>query len=162
MTLENETINFFIFVGIGMLYSILFDVFRALRRVRKTNTKIVLVQDIMYFLIIGVILVITIINFVKEMFRFYYIIGIILGITCYIGIIGNHIMNLFVNVFKAYDKLYQFIILPLEPYKSFFKIAINNFKKFVIKYCKKISYMINFYYSKMKNVLNCKSKTKEG
>lgn len=162
MTLENETINFFIFVSIGFLYSMLFDVFRALRKVRKTDTKIVLIQDIIYFLLIGIILIIIIINFVKEMFRLYYIIGIILGITSYIGLIGNHIMNMFVKIFKAYDKLYQFVMLPFEPYNKIIKSVTNKFKKIVTKCCKKISYMINFYYNKMKNVLNDKLKTKEG
>lgn len=163
MTLANETINFLIFIAMGFVFSILFDIFRALRKVRKVGSKIVCVQDIIYFLIVGIILVLVIINYVKETFRFYYILGIILGITTYIGIIGNFIRNLFIKLFKAYDKLYKFIILPLEPFKQFFGSSINKFKKFVINCCKKISYMVNFYYNKLINVLKKKKlKTKEG
>lgn len=151
MTLAYETINFFAFVIIGFVFCILFDIFRALRMIKKINSRQVCIQDVIYFLIVGIILVLVITKFVKEVFRFYYIIGVLIGITTYIGIVGNFIRNLFVKIFKAYDKLYKFIMLPLTLYITIFEGVINKFKKIVIKCCKKISYMVNFYYNKLKN-----------
>lgn len=162
MTLCLETITFLKFVAMGMLFSVIFDVFRAIRRLKKPSAKIIQLQDIVYFIIIGIIMLIAIINIIDTEFRFYLIFAIILGVIIYISVFGNLIRNIFVNIFKLNGKILEFLMLPVIMYLKVFDKQINILKKFVGKCCKKISYMINFKYVKSNFVmLKKKLKTKE-
>ena len=143
MTLSEETTVFLIFVVMGMLFSVIFDVFRAIRKVKKTKNTTIYFQDIIYFLIIGTILLIIIINYMNAELRMYLILAIVLGIIIYISVVGNLVMNLIVRLIKISSKIIEFLILPLAVYTTVFEKQIIIFKKYVIKYCKKISYMVN-------------------
>ena len=162
MTLSNETITFFKFVLLGAIFSFLFDIFRGLRRVKKTKEIVVCIQDIIYFLIIGIILTISIVKYLDTEIRLYLFFAIVLGITIYVSIVGNIVRNIFAKIFMVEDKILEFIFLPISLYKTVFEKQINILKKFVVKYCKKISHMINFNRVKTKFVvLKKKLKTKE-
>ena len=160
MTLFKETKIFLAFVLLGLVFSFIFDVFRAIRRVRKPGVYSIYIQDIIYFSIIGVILLFLMINVFNSEVRLYNILSIILGVVIYISVFGNSIRNIFCKIFRLNNKILEFIILPLSIYTTFFSGLINKFKKIVIKCCKKILYMINF--NCVKNfVLKKKLKTKE-
>ena len=155
MTLRAETISFITFIFIGMLFSAIFDFFRAVRKVRKTSIISIYVQDIIYFVIIGIIMLTIIINFMSEGIRGYLIFGIILGIIMYIGVFGNIVRNIFINILRLSGGILEFLMLPLNIYSELFDSQINILKKIVVKYCKKISYMVNL------NHIIVKFKTKE-
>ena len=151
--IRQETIQFFVFVILGMVFSIIFDFFRALRKNRKISRVKVYIQDIIYFLIVGFIFIIVMLNYTNAPFRLYLLIGIILGITFYIGVFGNHILNIFVKLLNFYHNILEFIFLPLYVYGDIFKKQIYFLKKFVLNCCKKISYMVNSKYELAKTVL---------
>lgn len=158
MTLSEETTVFLIFVVMGMLFSVIFDIFRAIRKVKKPKSKIVNFQDIIYFLIIGVILLLIIINYMNSELRIYLILAIILGVIIYICTIGNMIMNLFVKLIKISGKIIGFLTLPITVYMELFEKQIIILIKYVIKCCKKIRDMVNL--NRIKDNFN-KIKTKE-
>lgn len=143
MTLSQETIIFLTFVLIGMLFSIIFDVFRAIRKIKKTNIRIICIQDIIYFILIGIILIITIINFMDSEIRAYLVLAIVLGAIIYISVFGNFIRNVFASIFRINGKIIDFLILPIKLYLTLFESKINILRKIVVKCCKKISYMVN-------------------
>lgn len=143
MTISQETIVFLTFVIIGMFFSIIFDVFRAIRKVKKLKSRTIYVQDIVYFLIIGGILLAVIINYMNTELRVYLILAIVLGVIIYISTIGNIIMNIIIKFIKLSGKITEFIFLPLTLYRDVFSKQIGILKKYVIKCCKKIKYMIN-------------------
>lgn len=150
MTLNEETIIFLIFVVMGMVFSVIFDVFRAIRKVKKLKNKTIYFQDIIYFFIIGAILLIIIINYMNTELRMYLILAIILGVIIYISTVGNIIMNLIVKFIKISGSIIWFINLPLNIYRALFEKQIVILKKYVIKCCKKIKYMINLNHIKKK------------
>lgn len=113
----------------------------------------VYMQDIIYFLIIGVIFITVMLNYTNEPFRLYLFIGIILGVGFYIGLFGNHILNIFVWILKFYHNILEFIFLPIYVYMNIFRKQIYFLKKFVVNCCKKISYMVNSKYKQAKTVL---------
>lgn len=143
MTLSEETTVFLIFVVVGMLFSVIFDVFRAMRKVKKMKNKTIYFQDIIYFLIIGIILLIIIINYMNTELRMYLILAIILGIIIYISTFGNLVVNLMVKLINISGKIIDFLILPLTVHTNIFEKQIIILKKYVINCCKKISYMVN-------------------
>lgn len=163
MTVCDETISFLVFVLIGFIFSIIFDFFRAIRRVTKTKNNIIYFQDIVYFIIIGMVLLVAIVNIRRDSFRLYLILAIIIGIVMYVSIIGNKIMKIFIKILKVSKKLKEFLILPVILYKTLFSKQFKKIKKYVVGCCKKISYMIKFYHSKVERVVaKCrKKKTKE-
>lgn len=113
----------------------------------------VYLQDTIYFLIIGFILIYSMINYTADSFRLYLLVGIVLGITLYIGIFGNNIMMLFTRIINAWKKILSFVFLPLSVFNELFEGQIYILKKFVIKCCKKISYMVNSNYANVKKWL---------
>lgn len=149
MILQDETILFISFVGLGCLFSSIFDVFRAIRRIKTPSNTVVLVQDIIYILIVGLILILVLINKMQDSFRVYLIFSIFLGVVIYMSVIGNIVMNIFTNIFRLSGIIYKFLFITLEPYGKIFEVQIKILRKFVIKCCKRIRYMINFYCSKL-------------
>ena len=150
MTLSEETTVFLVFVVMGMLFSIIFDVFRAIRKIKKVKNKTIYIQDIIYFLIIGFILLFLIVTYMNTELRVYLILAIFLGIIIYISTIGNMVMNFIVRVLKLGDKIIEFLLLPITLYTNIFDKQIVILKKYVIKCCKKIKYMINLNHIKKK------------
>ena len=143
MTLCEETTVFLLFVFLGMLFSVIFDVFRAIRKIKHLKNRTICIQDIIYFLIIGVILLVIIINYMNTELRAYLILAIVLGIVIYISTVGNIIMNLIVKLIKVNGKIIEFLILPLTLYSGIFDKQTVILKKYGIKCCKKIKYMVN-------------------
>ena len=158
MTLSQETTVFLIFVVMGMLFSIIFDVFRAIRKFRKLKNRTIYIQDVIYFLIIGLILLGVIINYMNTELRVYLILAIILGVVIYISTVGNMVMNCILKLIKLSGKIIEFIFLPATLYTKLFEKQIVILKKYVIKCCKKIKDMINLNHIKAKFKI---SRTKE-
>lgn len=150
MSLCEETTIFLMFVVMGMMFSIIFDVFRAIRKMKKTKTKTIYFQDIIYFLIVGIILLFMIINYMDTELRVYLILAILLGVIIYISTVGNIILNIIVKIIQISGKIMEFLILPILIYTTVFDKQIVIFKKYVIKCCKKIKYMINLNHIKSK------------
>jgi len=152
MTISDETIIFLVFVVLGMFFSFIFDIFRALRKIKHSKNMVIYIQDIVYFTLIGVMLLLAIININADI-RFYLIIAIVVGVAIYISIFGNFILNIFVKIFKMGGLIIEFLLIPIVLYTTLFNKQINILKKIVLKCCKKISYMINFNHVKTKFVI---------
>ncbi len=150
MTISQETTVFLIFVVIGMLFSVIFDVFRAIRKVTKFKNRTIYIQDILYFLIIGLILLLVIVNYMDTELRVYLILAIILGVVIYISTVGNLVVNLIIKLIKVSREVVEFLVLPITLYTQIFEKEIVILKKYVIKCCKKIKYMINLNHIKTK------------
>ena len=127
LSLQIETINFFIFVVTGMIFSLVFDIFRAIRKIKKPKKNIINIQDMIYFIIIGILLIFLIINMQGEVLRLYLILAIILGIILYIIIVKNKIRDVFVILINKMAGVMEFIFLPLKVHYMF-----------LCKVCKKI------------------------
>lgn len=153
MTLATETKYFLGFVFLGMIFCVVFDIFRAIRKNKKVTDLTICMQDILYFLIIGSMLIFIILNFLDTDIRLYLFLAIIIGAMIYFSVIGNKVLNLVLKLFKFSSKIKEFIILPLTVYNLIFNKQIKIFKKYVIKCCKKISYMVNFKCIKSKIVI---------
>lgn len=161
MELHQETISFLSFILVGVIYGIIFDFFRALRKTKKRKDFVVSIQDIIYFIIVGVILVIAMYMHTLDSIRIYPFLSIILGVIIYMSTLSSRIENVFIALIKAFNKIVAFIFLPLDIFRQIFAKQIKFFKNIVTKCCKRIFNVINFNYL---SVLQKKNKliTKEG
>lgn len=161
MELHQETISFLAFISVGVVCAVIFDFFRAIRKTRKSKDIVVSIQDIIYFVIVGIILIVVMNTFMTDGIRIYNILSITLGIIIYVSVIGNKMMNIFSKLLNMIDKIIAFIFIPLDIFRQMFSKQIKFFKNIVIKCCKKIFYVINFNYVNLGQKKN-KLITKEG
>lgn len=142
--------NFIYFIITGMVLGIIFDVFRILRKSFKTSDFVTNIEDILFGIITGIVLLFTIFLFNNGELRLYLFLGIIFGIILYLLLISKYFIKINVEIIKIIKK---FIILITKPFiillkfikKIFFKpisfICINLkllFKKILKKFSKNI------------------------
>lgn len=151
--LVDETITFFAFILYGFLISIVYDFFRALRRVRKSTYKSVLIQDIIYIIIAVLILVIFIYKYINKDIRLYLIFSSLLGIVIYYSILGNFIRRIFEIIINLWREIFDFIFITFTPYKKIYDMYLKKIIKYVKKCCKKNIYMINSKCNMLKHVI---------
>lgn len=146
----NQAYLFLVFTINGIIIGLLFDIFRILRRSFKTSDIITYLQDILFWILTGLILLYSIFTFSNGEIRFYMLLGVFLGCLIYMLMFSKYFININVKVIlvlkKVIGKILSIIIFPIKIIikfikKIFFK-PINfvtiNIKKFKTNYQKKI------------------------
>ena len=120
---ENQIFVFFIIIGI--IISIFFDFFRAIRKNFKSNNFITSIQDVFFIMISSLLIIISIIKLSNGYIRLYCFIGLALGCIIYFLTISNFcviILTNFVSICKKIINLpikcFYFIINRLKKYKK--------------------------------------------
>ena len=146
-----QLINFGYFIVIGMILSITFDVFRVLRRSFKTPDIITNIEDVVFGIITGMMLLLSIFLFNNGELRFYIFIGIAIGIIIYMLFISKFFIKINVAIIQF---IKQSIVLLTKPIIILFKFL----KKMFFKPISFIVININLFIHKL--VINCKKSTK--
>ena len=146
----NQAYLFLVFTINGIIIGLLFDIFRILRRSFKTSDIITYLQDILFWILTGFILLYSIFTFSNGEIRFYMFLGVFLGCLIYMLIFSKYFININVKIIltikKVIGKIISIIIFPIKIIirfiKKIFFRPINfvtiNIKKFKINYQKKI------------------------
>lgn len=134
MYLTRETIDFFQFIAVGIFLALIFDFFRAYRKYKKVNTNVVVMQDIIYFIITGIVLILVILKFLDGNIRFHLFIAIIIGACIYVSTISGYVMKMYIKMLKIMLTFTEFLILPVKLFLTVIK-KINVFLKKYIKKC---------------------------
>lgn len=92
--IQNQTYVFLWSVVIGAFLALIFDFFRILRRKGKTKNYIVYIQDIIYWIIVTVIIIMSAFITNDGELRGYMFIGYILGAIIYIASISKIILKI--------------------------------------------------------------------
>ena len=157
---ENQAYLFLIFIINGIVIGLLFDIFRILRKSFKTSDIITYVQDILFWILTGFILLYSIFAFCNGEIRFYMFLGVFLGCLIYMLLFSKYFININVKVIltlkKIIIKIISIIIFPINMIiklmkKIFFK-PINfitiNIKKSKSSCQKKIKNVLKLQKSK--------------
>ena len=149
--IENQAYLFGIFVINGILIGLLFDFFRILRKSFKTNDFITYVEDIVFWILTGIILLYSIFLFNNGEIRLFMLIAVLLGLIIYMLSISRYIIKVNVKIINFFKTIILKIIsIILIPFKYIVKIfrkiffrpvsfIIINVKKFSTNYLKKFS-----------------------
>lgn len=136
----NQAYLFLIFTMNGIIIGILFDIFRILRKSFKTADLITYVQDILFWILTGIILLYSIFTFSNGEIRFYMFLGVFIGCLIYMLIFSKYFIQINVKIIliikKIVGKIISIIIFPI-------KIIINLIKKILFKPIKFITININ-------------------
>ena len=122
----NQAYLFLIFNITGIIIGLLFDVFRKLRKSFKTKDIITYIEDIIFWVLTGMILLYTIFTFSNGEIRFYMFVGVFIGCMLYMLMFSKYFININVKIIKALKKVINILIIPI---KIIFKFIINNIKK---------------------------------
>ena len=148
--IENQAYLFGIFVINGIVIGLLFDFFRILRKSFKTNDFITYIEDILFWILAGIILLYSIFIFNNGEIRLFMFLAVLLGIIIYILSISSYIIKINVKIINCIKfiiiKIWNIISIPFTYIikilrKLFFRpisFIIINIKKFSIDYSKKL------------------------
>ena len=138
MNIYNELLNLIIFIFTGIIIGILFDIFRIIRRSFKTPDILTYIEDVIFWLLTGVILLFTIFKFNNGEIRIYLFIGLIIGLTIYLLTISRYFIKICVKILLVLKKIFYYPInlivkYIIRPFSSVFskitKTISNKIKK---------------------------------
>jgi spore cortex biosynthesis protein YabQ len=141
-----ETANFFLSILLGLIFGMIYDLFRIARLAVKHKTIAVFIEDILFFTVIAFLSFIFSLASTNGTVRGYQIIGEISGFSLYIATLGE------ATLYFA-DKIIKII-----------KIIISVIIKFLIRPIYKITAKIlNFIFYPLRFLINiCKKGLKKG
>lgn len=130
---------FLIFTTDGILIGLLFDIFRILRKSFKTADIVTYIEDTIFWVLTGTIILYSIFTFNNGEIRLFMFIGILLGISFYLLLFSKYVIKVSVTIINAIKNavagIYKVLITPImfiyriieKPIKI---IVINTRKKF--------------------------------
>lgn len=136
MSIAEQTQIFIIFVIVGIIISFLFDIFRIFRKVYKFSNMLIYMQDILFWLLTGIIILQAIFKFNSGDIRIFLFLGIFVGVFNYISLFSIYVIKIGSFILKLINTLIRKLI-------NVFKVPI----------CKILNFMIKYYRNLRKNVL---------
>ena len=138
---QNQTYLFLVFSLTGVIIGILFDFFRILRKSFKTSDIITYLEDIIFWILTGFIVLYNIWYFNNGEIRLFMILGIIMGAIIYMLTLSNIIIKIFYEIIntlkKIILKLIKILELPLKPIVLICKKIYVIIRKIIGKFVKK-------------------------
>lgn len=119
----NQLFCLLIFILTGLVIGILFDIFRILRKSFKTTDFITYLEDIIFWILTGCIMLFSIFIFNNGEIRSYVFIGIAIGIILYMLVISRFFIRISVNIIKFIKRILSYPI----------KLIKNIVTKIIIK-----------------------------
>lgn len=143
MPFSNHLLEFFKFIIVGLIIGIIFDFFRAYRKTKKVSTFIVNIQDIVYFVIVLVVILASIVLFLDTEIRFYIFFAMFLGASIYFLLISKLIIKFFISIIKLFRNFIEFLVMPEKLLFSIIIKIKNILAKFIKICCKKFLYIVS-------------------
>ena len=128
---SNQAQLFLIFTINGIIIGILFDIFRVLRRSFRTSDGVTYLEDFMFWILTGIILLYSIFTFS---------IGVFIGALLYMLFFSKNFIKINVKITKFLSKLiYKLFSIIIVPFKFLRKIFIKPIKIVIIN-LKKVNF----------------------
>ena len=133
---ENQAYLFLVFSLTGIFIGCLFDFFRILRKLFKTSNLITYIEDILFWILTGIIVLYVIWYFNDGEIRLYLLLGLIMGIIIYILTISNIFFKVVFNILNKTKKILTSILSPLflfltKIFQNILKLLTNFHKKII-------------------------------
>lgn len=128
--ITNQAYLFLIFVINGIFIGLLFDLFRILRISFKTKDFVTYIEDIIFWIITGAIVLYSIFTFNNGEIRLFMFLAIVIGVILYMTLFSHYIITLSVHVIKLFKKIFGFIYKIIKvPFTYICKIIKKVFFK---------------------------------
>lgn len=120
--INKEVYIFLWFALSGGICGMIFDLFRAIRRTTNPPDWMVYIEDVLYWLIVAVIMMLTAYFRDSGVIRVYMFLGMLLGSVIYFFIFSKICYKVFLSFCRILSKVIDCIYLPL---KKVIKFAYN-------------------------------------
>lgn len=118
---------FILFFLLGIVIGSIYDIFRVIRKNFKTSDFVTQIEDIIFLIIAGILILCFILKFCIGEIRFYVFIAIFLGILLY-----------FLTISKPYVIILNIVVKFCKKILSFFVNLIKIPYIFIKKHIKKL------------------------
>ena len=119
-----------IFVITGISIGLLFDMFRILRKSFHTADWITYIQDILFWILAGSIMLFSIFTFNHGEIRSYVFIGVLIGVVIYILALSKFFVKSSVAIILFFKKILSY---PIHLIEKIVKVIIINPILFIMK-----------------------------
>ncbi len=148
---------FFIFIISGFVIGLLFDFFRILRKTIKTADFVTYVEDILFWILTGFIILYSVFKYNNGEIRIFMFLAIIIGMLLYLTLISKYLLIIsttIINFIKnIFIKIFEIIKIPFTILiKTIRKIFLNPISFIIIKIKKYISKKIKNFYNILKKM----------
>ena len=121
--ITNQAYLFLIFAVNGIAIGLLFDLFRILRKSFKTNDFFTYIEDIIFWILTGIILLYSIFTFNNGEIRLFMFLGLFIGILMYMLMISSYVIKINVYIINLLKKIIGFIIhIFAIPFQYIYKL----------------------------------------
>ena len=148
--------NFIYFIITGMTLGVIFDIFRILRKSFKTSDIITNIQDILFGIITGTILLSAIFLFNNGELRLYLFLGIVFGIIIYMLSISKYFIKINIIIINFIKRI---IILITKPFIFLLKFIKKLFFKPISFICINLKLLFNKIFNNFKKTTKINKKT---
>ena len=126
----NQANLFLIFTINGILIGLLFDIFRILRKSFKTSDIITYTEDLVFWILTGLLLLYSIFTFSNGEVRFYMFLAVFCGCLIYMLLFSKYFISINVKIIAIIKKIIKTILsIVILP----FKIILQLLKKIFFK-----------------------------
>ena len=133
---QNQAYLFLVFTLTGVIIGVLFDFFRILRRTIKTSNIITYIEDILFWILTGLLILYNIWYFNNGEIRIYMFLGIIMGVLIYMSTLSNILIKIFSKILQVIIKTIE---LPIKTIFSVFRKIFTSIYLFSTKITKKFT-----------------------
>lgn len=123
--ITNQANLFLIFTLNGIFIGLLFDIFRIFRKSFKTSDITTYIEDLLFWILTGLLLLYSIFTFSNGEVRFYMFLAVFCGSLIYMLLFSKYFININVKLIAIIKKiiktLVSIIILPLKILFLFLK-----------------------------------------
>lgn len=127
-SVSEETKIFLYSCVLGAVYGVFCDFFRAVRAIFPHNSVLVAIEDIFCLIVYSVSIITFASVFARGEFRFYYVLGSIIGFAVYFFTVGSVVIKIIRYILKIVLKILRFIFYPLK------KIYVAMCEKVAVKF----------------------------
>lgn len=113
--ISTDALIFLIFISVGIVIGLLFDIFRISRKSFRTTDVITYIEDIIFWVLTGILIAYTIFKFNDGEIRGFIFFGIILGSIAYILLFSRIFVDISVKIVTIVKKIVlKVLIYPLK------------------------------------------------
>ena len=151
---ENQLELFLIFITNGIIIGILFDIFRVLRKTFKTNDIVTYLEDILFWILTGIIVLYSIFTFNNGEIRLFMFLAIFIGSIIYLFLFSSYFIKINVTILNILKniilKIMKIIGIPFKYICMFIRKIFFKPISFIIINLRKNS--TNLYKHFIKNI----------
>lgn len=129
----NQGVLFLETAILGVAIAFFFDLTRVLRKVFVHKNYAVQIEDALFWIVASFGVLYFILNYAYGQIRFFYLIGILLGMILYFNTLSPFIINILTRLFKVIIKIFIYILNCI--YKLFYPLVVLSKRGyFFLKY----------------------------